>query len=106
MIVVDSSVWIARMRGARTDAPRKLDLIEDGPVDEICVGDVILLEIENGQLNIRIFLRPRRRHNILFPLVFDRTRTHHPDDLARPSCGWRVCGRRGCTAATCGWTGR
>ena len=48
MIVVDSSVWIAKMRGARTDAARKLDQMADGPVDEICVGDIVLLEVLQG----------------------------------------------------------
>jgi predicted nucleic acid-binding protein len=46
MIVVDSSVWIANLRGQDTDPVRKLRDIEDG--SEILVGDLILLEVLQG----------------------------------------------------------
>lgn len=46
MIVVDSSVWIANLRAADTPAARKLRAIED--VDDIIVGDLILLEVLQG----------------------------------------------------------
>jgi predicted nucleic acid-binding protein len=46
MIVVDSSVWIANLRGQDTDPVRKLRDIEDG--SQILVGDLILLEVLQG----------------------------------------------------------
>ena len=46
MIVVDSSVWIARLRGLQTPAVARLEQIAD--TDDIIVGDVILLEILQG----------------------------------------------------------
>jgi predicted nucleic acid-binding protein len=46
MIVVDSSVWIAQLRGLDTEPVRKLKAIE-GP-DEVLVGDLILLEVLQG----------------------------------------------------------
>ncbi|NNU67568.1 PIN domain nuclease [Rhizobium indicum] len=46
MIVVDSSVWIAHMRGIESAAMRRLQNIED-PSDVI-VGDLILLEVLQG----------------------------------------------------------
>lgn len=45
MIVVDSSVWIAQLRGSRTRAVEKLEAL---PTDEIIVGDLVLLEILQG----------------------------------------------------------
>lgn len=47
MIVVDSSVWIANLRGQTTEAVRKLFKHLERP-DEILVGDVILLEVLQG----------------------------------------------------------
>ena len=46
MIVVDSSVWIARLRGLRTPAVVRYDTIADK--DVIVVGDLVLLEILQG----------------------------------------------------------
>lgn len=46
MIVVDSSVWIAQLRDAETDAVRRLHAIDD--LDTILVGDLVLLEILRG----------------------------------------------------------
>jgi predicted nucleic acid-binding protein len=46
MIVVDSSVWIANLRGQTSEAVAKLRAI-DNP-DEILVGDLILLEVLQG----------------------------------------------------------
>ncbi len=48
MIVVDSSVWIAQLRGLATPAALTLRaIVEDGD-DQILVGDLILLEILQG----------------------------------------------------------
>ena len=48
MIVVDSSVWIAYLRGRDSDAVRRLDSVILNRDDEILVGDLILLEILQG----------------------------------------------------------
>jgi predicted nucleic acid-binding protein len=46
MIVVDSSVWIARLRGLDTAAVARLAwIVEDG---DVLVGDIVLLEILQG----------------------------------------------------------
>ncbi len=46
MIVVDSSVWIAHLRGSDTAEVRELRTLDDP--DDILVGDVILLEVLQG----------------------------------------------------------
>ncbi|MBY3180767.1 PIN domain nuclease [Rhizobium sp. 25PS6] len=51
MIVVDSSVWIAHLRGVESAARWRLQNIED-PLD-IVVGDLILLEVLQGARNER-----------------------------------------------------
>lgn len=48
MIVVDSSVWIANLRGLENDAVRKLRAIVDDDDDQILVGDLILWEVLLG----------------------------------------------------------
>lgn len=46
MIVVDSSVWIANLRGGQSEAVVKLRAIEDPTT--ILVGDIVLLEVLQG----------------------------------------------------------
>lgn len=46
MIVVDSSVWIANLRGQDTPAVAKLRAVDD--FDSILVGDLVLLEVLQG----------------------------------------------------------
>ena len=46
MIVVDSSVWIAKLRNASNPATQKLNAMID--TDEVAVGDVVLLEVLQG----------------------------------------------------------
>ena len=46
MILVDSSVWIAHLRGHRTDATAKLRSATQAA--QVLVGDLILLEILQG----------------------------------------------------------
>ena len=46
MIVVDSSVWIALLRGHDTPQVRKLGALDEP--DQILVGDLILLELLQG----------------------------------------------------------
>jgi predicted nucleic acid-binding protein len=48
VIVVDSSVWIARFRGTASTAARKFEIIEARDSDEILVGDLIMLEVLQG----------------------------------------------------------
>lgn len=48
MIVIDSSVWIANLRGLDNDSVRKLRAIVDDDDDQILVGDLILLEVLHG----------------------------------------------------------
>ncbi len=47
MIVVDSSVWIANLRGLNTLAVRKLRAAVDNESD-LLIGDLILLEVLQG----------------------------------------------------------
>jgi len=46
MIVVDSSVWIAHLRGRHTPEVRKLRALQE--LDQILLGDLILLEVLQG----------------------------------------------------------
>ena len=46
-VLVDSSVWIASLRGVRTEAVGKLDAL-DTYRDKIVVGDLILMEVLMG----------------------------------------------------------
>ena len=46
-VLVDSSVWIASLRGVRTEAVGKLDAL-DTHRDKIVVGDLILMEVLMG----------------------------------------------------------
>ncbi|HEY5048822.1 MAG TPA: PIN domain nuclease [Rhizomicrobium sp.] len=46
MILVDSSVWIAHLRGHRTAATAKLEAVADR--EPLLIGDLILLEILQG----------------------------------------------------------
>ncbi|MGO8798260.1 MAG: PIN domain-containing protein [Roseiarcus sp.] len=48
MIVVDSSVWIARFRGVANTAADKFEEIEEAEADEILVGDLVMLELLQG----------------------------------------------------------
>ena len=47
MIVIDSSVWIGNLRNLDTVPVRKLRAIDHG-VDQVLVGDLILLEVLQG----------------------------------------------------------
>ncbi len=46
MILVDSSVWIAHLRGSRTPATARLE--DAASREQILVGDLILLEVLQG----------------------------------------------------------
>jgi predicted nucleic acid-binding protein len=46
MIVVDSSVWIARLRNVSTPQTLKFDEIDD--FNQVVLGDIVLMEILQG----------------------------------------------------------
>ncbi len=48
MIVVDSSVWIANLRGFETSAVRALRELDRKGRGQVLVGDLILLEVLQG----------------------------------------------------------
>ena len=48
MIVVDSSVWIARLRGVASAATDKFEKIGEGNAGDILVGDLVMLELLQG----------------------------------------------------------
>ena len=48
MIVVDSSVWIANLRGLDTVAVRNLRVAVEDNEDQVLVGDLFLLEVLQG----------------------------------------------------------
>ena len=59
MTLVDSSVWIANLRGARTEAVRKLrDLAQAH--ERIIIGDLILMELMMGVRDEAHAVRLRR----------------------------------------------
>ena len=58
MILVDSSVWIALLRGEDTDAVRTLKSVDDA--DGLALGDLILLEVLQGARDERHAARIER----------------------------------------------
>jgi predicted nucleic acid-binding protein len=48
VIVVDSSVWIAQLRGVDNAAAFKLRALADNDDDQVLVGDLIMLEVLQG----------------------------------------------------------
>lgn len=48
MIVVDSSAWIANLRGSDSASAFKLRTLAQNDEDQILVGDLILLEVLQG----------------------------------------------------------
>lgn len=48
MIAVDSSVWIAQLRGSPRPAVRRLRAVIAEDDDQVLVGDLILLEVLQG----------------------------------------------------------
>ncbi len=68
MIVVDSSVWIAHLRGEVTPATRMLHAIITDDDDQILIGDLILLEVLQGARDEAHAARIERALR-LFPIV-------------------------------------
>lgn len=71
MILVDSSVWIAHLRGRRTAATVKLEAA--AAREPLLIGDLILLEILQGAENDRHAARIERnlRRYTIVPLLDD-----------------------------------
>ncbi len=90
MIVVDSSVWIDKIRGLRNEATILLDGIDD--TRQILVGDVILLEVLQGarsDAQARIIERSLRRFHIE-PIM-------SPGLAVKAAANYRVLRSRGIT---------
>src|SRR4051794_11582131 len=90
MIVVDSSIWIAHLRGEQAGPVRKLRSIAEA--DEILVGDLILLEVLSGARDEAHAARIERdlRHFTIEPMLDDRL-------AARAAANYRELRRRGST---------
>ena len=69
MILVDSSVWIAQLRGHRTHATAKLEAAAGR--EPLLIGDLILLEVLQGARNEEHAARIERglRRYALVPLL-------------------------------------
>lgn len=69
MILVDSSVWIAHLRGLRTPATSKLEVV--AAREPLLVGDLILLEVLQGARDEAHAARIERalRQFVLVPLL-------------------------------------
>jgi predicted nucleic acid-binding protein len=90
VIVVDSSVWIAHLRGEQIEPVRKLRSIERP--DQILVGDLILLEVLQGARSdehAAIIERHLRQFKIE-PMLDDRL-------AIRAAANYRELRRRGST---------
>ncbi|KGD85759.1 MULTISPECIES: PIN domain nuclease [Rhizobium/Agrobacterium group] len=59
MIVVDSSVWIARLRNIATAQTEKFDALSD--MNVILLGDIILMEVLQGTQNDQHAANVRKR---------------------------------------------
>ncbi len=90
MIVVDTSVWIAHLRGVRTEPVRKLTSIER--TNEILVGDLILLEVLQGARDEAHAARIERdlRQFPIEPMLDERL-------AVRAAANYRELRRRGST---------
>lgn len=79
MILVDSSVWIAHLRGRRTPATAKLEFA--AAREPLLIGDLILLEVLQGARDDRHAARIERglREYVLVSLL--------DADLARRAAG-------------------
>lgn len=69
MILVDSSVWIAHLRGHRTEATLKLEAA--AAREPLLIGDLILLEVLQGARDEAHAARIERglRQYVLMPLL-------------------------------------
>lgn len=94
MILVDSSVWIANLRGLQTGPVRKLHAI-DNAVDTILVGDLILMEVLMGARDEASAARIERDLR-----CFDFVRLADPETAVQAARHYRVLRGLGCTIRT------
>lgn len=83
MLVVDSSVWIASLRGL--DTPAVWKLTRAGPASEILVGDIILLEVLRGARDTEHALQIERMLR-----AFDVTAMLDPDLAAEAATNYHL----------------
>jgi predicted nucleic acid-binding protein len=90
MIVVDSSIWIANLRGLDTLAVRKLRTFDDP--DMILVGDLVLLEVLQGIRDEKSAIRIESalRQFKIAPMLDDHL-------AVRAALNYRILRRRGIT---------
>ena len=74
MIVVDSSVWIAKLRGIDSAAAFKLRALAENDDDQILVGDLIMLEVLQGARDEALAARIERdlRQYAIAPMLDER----------------------------------
>lgn len=94
MILVDSSVWIANLRGQQTEPVRKLHAI-DNAVETILVGDLILMEVLMGARDEADAARIERDLR-----CFDLVRLADPELSVQAARHYRVLRGLGCTVRT------
>lgn len=76
MILVDSCVWIALLKGTRNAAVTRLEEIKEAQAPEICISSIIYFEVLRG---ISSDLE-RRRVQKTFDLLEKRDQTHEGFD--------------------------
>ena len=93
MILVDSSVWTAQLRGHRTVATVKLE--EAAAREPLLIGDLILLEVLQGARDEAHAAHIERglRRCMVVPLL-------GPDLARRAARNYRVLGKLGVTIKT------
>lgn len=94
MILVDSSVWIANLRGLDTPCVRKLHAI-DNAAETILVGDLILMEVLMGARDETSAARIERDLR-----CFDLVRLADPETAGHAARHYRVLRSLGCTIRT------
>lgn len=90
MLVVDSSVWIANLRGLDTPQVRKLT--QAGSAADVLVGDIILLEVLQGARNAAHALRMEQMLR-----AFDVATMLNPDLAVEAAANYRLLRSLGIT---------
>ncbi len=90
MILVDSSVWIALLRGENSFQVRQLEAAENG--SELLVGDLILMEVLQGARDERHAVAIEAQMSI-FPIV----PLLGPTIASRAAANYRLLRQRGIT---------
>jgi predicted nucleic acid-binding protein len=82
MLVVDSSVWIANLRGLDTPAVHKL--MQAGLTSDLLVGDIVLLEVLQSAVDAQHALRIERMLR-----AFDVVPMLDPDIAVKAAANYR-----------------